>query len=66
MLKILHITSSFMPPKSEGDMKHSQFINNEEGEYRGARVGGISAIVDSMNKNCQTNLWFITWNTEIL
>ena len=51
MLKILHITSSFMPPKSEGDMKHSQFINNEEGEYRGARVGGISAIVDSMNKN---------------
>lgn len=51
MMRILHITSSFMPPKIEGDLSHSHIINNNEGTYSGARIGGISAIVEAMNKH---------------
>ena len=45
--KILHITSSFMPPKTQRDIS---FINDVSGpeEYTGARVGGISNIVDQL------------------
>tara|TARA_R110002012_G_scaffold134072_1_gene287319 strand:- start:14760 stop:15845 length:1086 start_codon:yes stop_codon:yes gene_type:complete len=51
LIKILHITSSFMPPKENGDLNYSQRSNDDEGFYTGARVGGVSSVVDSMSSN---------------
>lgn len=50
-MKVLHITSSFMPPKKDGDLEHSKLANNDEGIYTGARVGGFASVIDSMAKN---------------
>ena len=45
--KVLHITSSFMPPKVQRDIS---FINDvcDPELYTGARVGGISNIIDQL------------------
>ena len=50
-MKILHITSSFMPPKIEGDLEHSSHINtNDEGDsYAGARIGGIAKVIEDFS-----------------
>ena len=45
--KILHITSSFMPPKIQRDISFINDVCNPE-LYTGARVGGISNIIDQL------------------
>jgi len=40
-----------MPPKENGDLNYSQRANDDEGFYTGARVGGVSNVVDSMCSN---------------
>ena len=51
MLKILHITSSYMPKKIAGDLNYSKTTNDNEGEYSGARVGGLSSSIESFCEN---------------
>ena len=48
MKKVLHITSSYMPPKIEGDYDCIKVKYPSAEHYTGARVGGIPAVIDSM------------------
>ena len=50
-MKVLHITSSFMPPKIDGDLEGSKTSNDDEGIYSGARVGGFASVIDGMAQN---------------
>jgi len=47
--KVLHITTSFMPPVEQGDFRASKLANHREGQYVGGRIGGIPCTIEAVS-----------------
>jgi len=47
--KVLHLTTSFMPPTEQGDFQSSKLANHREGQYVGGRIGGIPCTIEALS-----------------
>lgn len=51
--KVLHLTTSFMPPTKDGDFQSSKLANHRdrEGQYIAGRIGGIPCTIEELSNN---------------
>lgn len=47
--KLLHLTTSFMPPVEQGDFRSSKLANHRAGQYVGGRIGGIPCTIEALS-----------------